>query len=887
MRSWCLVILMTAVWAVAQPSIVDRLLAAATPQAVEEILAASPGDLNHDVFAACRNAAQASLDRGAAPLAMRQFQASLAVAERLNSPGDVAAALLGVGIAQSRQNQNIASLATFDKGYPLAVQAGDKALQAHYLRARGVAYSTLGRFPEGLAENARSLALYRELKDNRGASFVLSNTCAAHRVMGDLRHAAAECEEAYQLSRGLPDGVAAGVGLGNLGPVAAEQGNFSAARQYLEESIRLHEEKGDLRLLGTSLLNIGPVYRQLGETDKSLAAYARAIELTGKANDLAGRSMALYNRAALYTSLERYDEALADLREGLRQQEKSDSRYETAYGLINISKIESYLGDAESACRDAEHGLEIGRQYQSIRLTWAALNAIGTCEMKRGNLARARSVLEDAIAQIEAARDLSGGGEQTGQAFLNDKIEPYHNLMRVQIDQAQPDLAFATAERARARQLIDTVRRGKTQSYVSETEEDQREERRLTGELARLDARVAAVSGAPAKAEARAAWDKVYRDFESFRTHLYSAHPELAARRAEAPPLTLAETADLLPDEKTLLIEYAVLGKSIRIFTVERGTGGAPSLKTHAVEWDREQLARDVAAFRDQLAARDLAYRPTAAALYRKLLGAAGAELRGKSTIVLVPDGALWNLPFQALVRPDGTHLMEHAVVFYAPSLTFLRQDRRHAAGAARGLLALGNPGTANLPNAAREVQALARLYEPRGAQALTGAAATKDAWLRGAPDYRILHLATHGVLNAANPMYSWLALAPGAESKGEDALEAREIVALNLHADLAVLSACDTGRGQVLAGEGLVGMSWAFLAAGARTMVVSQWKVESASTTDMMLAFHRNLKPALEAGKDLGGARSLQKAMLATMRTPERSHPYYWAGFVMIGDGY
>jgi CHAT domain-containing protein len=135
--------------------------------------------------------------------------------------------------------------------------------------------------------------------------------------------------------------------------------------------------------------------------------------------------------------------------------------------------------------------------------------------------------------------------------------------------------------------------------------------------------------------------------------------------------------------------------------------------------------------------------------------------------------------------------------------------------------------------------------------------------------------------------MYSWLALAPGGKDATDDALEAREIVGMNLHADLAVLSACDTGSGKALAGEGLVGMSWAFLAAGTRTTVVSQWQVESSSTTDLMLAFHRSLKPALDAGQDTGRARSLQKAMLATMRTPERRHPYYWAGFVMIGNGY
>ena len=167
------------------------------------------------------------------------------------------------------------------------------------------------------------------------------------------------------------------------------------------------------------------------------------------------------------------------------------------------------------------------------------------------------------------------------------------------------------------------------------------------------------------------------------------------------------------------------------------------------------------------------------------------------------------NLPFQALMRPDGAHLLERQTIFYAPSLTYLRESRRHAASTApRGLLALGNPEAAQLPNAAREVGALMELYRGEGAKVLTGADATEQAWMSAAPDYRVLHIATHGLLNPANPIYSWLALAPGKDA-GDGALEAREILAMNLRADVAVLSACDTGRGGVLAGEGLVGMSW------------------------------------------------------------------------------
>src|SRR5207244_4051072 len=130
------------------------------------------------------------------------------------------------------------------------------------------------------------------------------------------------------------------------------------------------------------------------------------------------------------------------------------------------------------------------------------------------------------------------------------------------------------------------------------------------------------------------------------------------------------------------------------------------------VEWKRETLAADVVAFREQLATRSLDYRQTASALYTRLLGPLAAELRGKDMLVLVPDGVLWNLPFQALLRPDGAHLIERQTVLYVPSLTYLRESRRTLETAARRpLLALGNPGLSKLPNATREVESLARLY--------------------------------------------------------------------------------------------------------------------------------------------------------------------------------
>src|SRR5262249_32075686 len=149
-----------------------------------------------------------------------------------------------------------------------------------------------------------------------------------------------------------------------------------------------------------------------------------------------------------------------------------------------------------------------------------------------------------------------------------------------------------------------------------------------------------------------------------------------------------------------------------------------------------------------------------------------------------------------------------------------------------------------------------------------------------------ILHFATHGTLNNASPMYSHLALAQG--DKNEDGLlEAWELMRLDLKADLAVLSACATARGRYGAGEGFIGLPWAAFVAAVPSTVVSQWKVESASSRDLMLSFHRQFRGPSAAAKTSGTkAEALRQAALKLLKNPETSHPFYWAGFVLVGDG-
>jgi len=262
-------------------------------------------------------------------------------------------------------------------------------------------------------------------------------------------------------------------------------------------------------------------------------------------------------------------------------------------------------------------------------------------------------------------------------------------------------------------------------------------------------------------------------------------------------------------------------------------------------------------------------------------------------------------LPFQALLTNSNRFLIENAAIAYAPSLTALREmmkrqkDRRDDK-ASGTLLALGNPLLGKetiqratlalrdekldpLPEAEQEVNALSRLYGTSRSKISTGAGASEDRAKAEAGRARILHFATHGILNNAAPMYSHLALAQG-DVNEDGLLEAWELMRLDLKADLVVLSACETACGRFGAGEGVIGLTWAIFIAGAPATVVSQWKVESTSARDLMIDFHRRLRAP--SRKPASKAEALRQAALKLMKSPSASHPFYWAGFVLVGDG-
>ena len=808
--------------------------------------------------------------------ALKTYGLALLMSERINDESGIASARNNIGLVYIAQGDYETALTFLKESLKLRQAPGDKLLIAQTMNSIGTAYKLQGDYSSALAHTEKSLKLQEEVGNKAGIALSLNQLGGIFENQGNYELALDYHQRALRLSEESGNRFGVAASLHEIGSIHLKQGNYSEALVYLQKNVELLEALQHKAGIAYLIGNMGLVHYRQGDYASALKLFQKTMELSESVGDKQGIVRTFYNFASVY------------------------------YALGDFARSQEY----------SDRAAELAEQMGNRELFWRARTASGKALFAQNKYAEARLAFEDSIATIESLRRQVAGGQQDQQRFFEDKVSPYHAMVELLITQNRTGEALVYAERAKARVLLDVLQSGKGDITKSMTAEESGNESRLRSELVAFNSQVSREVLRPQPdqtrlADLRARLQKSRLEYEAFQTSLYAAHPELSVQRGEAKPVTLEETAGLLPEAQSALLEYVVTDEKTYLFVISKGNGNkqvAVNLKAYTLAIKRKELADHVASFRQQLAKRDLTFRPTARKLYDLLLKPAESELQAKQTLVIVPDGALWELPFQALQDAQGRYLVEDHALSYAPSLTVLREmsklRRRKAdgTGTSTTLLAMGNPDLgketvervklvyrdeklAPLPEAEKEVKTLAGLYGARS-QVYVGEEAREDRVKDEAGRFGVLHLATHSILNNASPMYSQVVLARTAGDASEDGLlEAWEIMKLDLNAHLVVLSACDTGRGRFGAGEGMIGLTWALFVAGSPTTVVSQWKVESASTTRLMLDFHRNLQPKINKSQ-VSTAKALQRAAVKMLRSEDYRHPFYWAGFVVVGDG-
>lgn len=842
---------------------------------------------------------------------------ALNVASKLGDKAGMATALRLTGSVHAARGDYTEALDYFRQSLALVEEIGDKRAIAGTLNNIGNAYDVLGDGARAAEYFQRSLSIASEIKQPQIMKMALNNLGNVYKLQGDRVRALEYLQRSLKLAEELNDRESLSRTLNNIGTVHSAQGNYQQALEFYRKGLAIYEELGMRASVPRALGNIGLAHFYQGDYELALEYHQKALKMAEEVGDKEVIAGSLNNIGDVYAGKGDYGRALEYYRRGLALAEAMGNKVLVVDAWSDIGEVSLMLGNYREGVEDANRAAALAKESDLPTSFWLARTVAGKAHLALKQLDLARQAFLDAIATIEKLRDHVVGGEQDQARFFEDKTAPYYAMVDLSLAQDNHYQALTYGERAKSRLLADVLSNGRLDISKAMTVEEREQERTLNNQVVLLNTQIYRERTRQPPDPSRLAdldtrRQKARLEYEAFQTNLYAAHSELKLQRGQAPSLSLEQIGELLPDANTALLEFVVSEEKTYLFVLTRSKDkGQVELKTHRLAINSKDLVARVQDFRRRLAERDLEFREPAHQLYDLLLEPATEQLRGKSLLCIVPDGVLWDLPFQAMQSREGRYLIEDHSLFYAPSLGVLygiersSRGKRSAASTRHLLLAFGNPAISPeevtrtkslrrdeelgpLPEAEREVNKLRELYKPANSRVYVGAEAQEQRAKAEMGRYRILHFATHGVLDDLNPMYSHLVLSQsGVGEGGEDGLlHALEIMRLDLTADMVVLSACQTARGRFGVGEGVMGMSWALFVAGSPTTVVSQWSVESSSTTQLMVEFHRNLLQT--GGRTLrpSKAEALRKASLSLLKNSRYAHPFYWAGFVLIGDG-
>ena len=536
----------------------------------------------------------------------------------------------------------------------------------------------------------------------------------------------------------------------------------------------------------------------------------------------------------------------------------------------NLSRLQ---GDLAGALSQIERLRAQPRISDPPQIRWRIDHAEGLLARDAGEPESALKLFQNAVAGIDRLRGMLSV-EEVRSFFLDDKANVYGDLILALLQADVPSeeeiaAAFVLIERARARTLLERLVTVAEESTPADAEQEPRQEE-IRRRLYWLYNRLFGSSG-------RGQLDGLHsHEIRRQEAKLQREAWRSPALLRTARPVDVAALRSVLARDEQAVVYY-MAGDELLTFIVGhneiglvRRLGPAAALASLRMELSF-QLGRveigagHVLRHGSRLLARVETVLKRA---YQLLLAPIAGRLHGRR-LLIVPHGELHRLPFHAFQRPDGSYLLQHYEIAYAPSASIVTHCRR-IDGRSMGNWRLAAVGVEDpsIPNARAEVATIARHYaESRIFEAADASRAGLREAARGAD---ILHIATHGLFRGDNPFFSALKLADGW-------MDVRAIYRLPLRAQLVVLSACDSGIGDVRGGDEIIGLTRGFLGAGARRLIASLWSVNDAAVVELMDHFYRIL--AQSGSKNVAAA--LRATQLAAIEAGQ--HPYFWAPFFVI----
>ncbi len=767
----------------------------------------------------------------------------------------------------------------------------------------------LGRYKQAEKLGLSALGRFKELKEPAWAAMVENGLANTYAALNDFRSAEKFFRAALKSARFTGKIVTQAETEASIGNLEFSRGRYADALHFLEVSRKKFDELKMPHKSAVADLEIAEIYSELNLSSEALDLLSRIV---GKLVKLKMQSEEARARFVLgKTAIRQKKVALArkELEKASRLYELEKNRTKRAVVMIYQAMLELNVGGFEQA-RDFASKAEAvlrktGNKIEELMASWIlgevlaktgkialgirrlhktsadalkfeqkrvallAFNSTGAAQIQLGDLRAAEKAFMKAADITDASRALLPG-EEFRISFLDGKLEPFNQLAKISLAQNRIEDAFGFIERAKSRSLLEVIDGGL--ASVNETSVYSYQTGRLREELNWFysKSRTASVNES-AKLQTEITLRE--RRLSDLLRREHSLGKSVSKKRK---PQTMS--VDLAGLRTTLgadraLIDYVNFDGRLSAFVLTSDClQFIPEMSTEKdITEELDQLRfqfgalrygrRTVSGFADQLKQRaDTAL----ARLYAMLISPLESAIGGRD-IVIVPAGVTHYIPFSALRNASG-YFVESRNVSIAPSASIWQALRLRRESKVKNPMLIAFADDA-APEVENEVKAIAKILPQ--ARVFSGKIATFSNFQKNAERHDLIHIACHGSFRADSPLYSSLQLADGM-------INVRDISALRLKANLAVLSACETGLNKIYPGEEIVGLTRGFISAGAKSLILSLWAVNDEATKNLMTEFYSQLQRGRPAGA------SLREAQIKSIKKGE--HPYYWSPFCYIG---
>ena len=849
--------------------------------------------------------------------------------------------LHSIGIAYFQLNEIRRALDYFTQTAALAVSAGYPRLEAGAETYIGGMLDILGDVGKALDHHQRALKLARAGGYRQAEGSSLSNIGKIYNDVAEWQKALEFYRESLPVFQALGAKPNEALTLNNIGIAYYELGEYERALDYLQQSLALLRAGTDKNSEAYTLLNIGRVYRRMGQYEKARSFYSEAQAIQKQTGNRAQEGETLDEIGVAYSAEGKNDKAVEYHLQALEIQRAIGNLRREALVRVNLGEAYNLWDKPEPAIEQFTPALAILRNIGDLNNAANALEGIARAEKKRGNLQDARKYITESLALSETVRVRSSSLQMRAsyRAKIEKAYEFYIDVLMQQHAQnpngGHDAEALSAYERGRARSLVEQLSEARVDIRRDVDPQLIQKEHDLARDLNAKAQREMQLKLRKANNEELAALRREINaledEYQQVQASIRKTSPQYAALTRPR-PLGLKEIQQQL-DANTLLLEYSLGEERSYLWAVT-----PDSLKTYVLPKRAEiqavaqkvyenLIARSVtkletsAQRRTRIAEADAEFQKAATELSRMIVDPAAAQL-GDKRLVIVAEGALQYVPFGALSVAYQPLILRHEVISLPSASAFAVQRENLAnrelapktlAVIADPVFSVGDPRVKGSAEPAAQVATRSLEHTPAAATAGGQLSIARLPFTRTEADqilavaragsnlkaldfranraiatsgelskYRYVHFATHGYLDTARAGLSAIVLSLYDENgKPQDGfLRAHDIYNLKLPAELVVLSACETGLGKDVRGEGLEGLTRGFMYAGARRVVVSLWNVNDKATATLMQRLYAGM---LRSNKT--PAAALRAAQIEMLRSGQWQSPYYWAAFVMQGE--